>query len=300
MRSLIGGLRRRLLRLVLVLALLLSGMGVAVAEAPSAFALGSGRVCVFYYPYGGDILGHTAWAFDVPGGNTWVYGSGDGAGDVAGTGWNSRPVDANVWVMHSNYGFADVVETFRTRHYTMYRCKNTPTSSVGAAQTMALNDRNWSTLGNNCAQIANDILNTYYGGTFPVQYATNIGDLTPEAWFNNLPTENGFEFGSPLWMYITGMKEGFVEADGLNMRTSPILSASVERQTGFGSEISIVCWRTGPSITATWPDGETYSTDVWDGVADSNSSSKNDGTRAYVSDAWIDTGGDTSTLVPVC
>jgi hypothetical protein len=302
MRSLLGGLRRRVPRLVLVVALLFTGLGAAaVAEAPSAFALGAGRVCVFYYPYQGGLVGHTAWAFSVPGSNTWVYGSGDGSQDVAGTGWDNRPVDADVWVMHTNYGFADVVETFRTRWYTAYSCKNTPTSAVGAAQTKALNDRNWDTLKNNCAQITNDILNTYFGGTFPVPYASsNLLDTLPVNWFGNLQQENGFEAATPLWMMKSGMQPGFVEADGLNMRTAASLSASVERQTGFGSEVAIVCWKTGPSVTATWPNGATYSTDVWDGVADSNSSSKNDGTRAYVSDAWMDTGGDTSTLVPLC
>jgi hypothetical protein len=133
-----------------------------------------------------------------------------------------------------------------------------------------------------------------------VQYGDNLTDIVPQYWFDNLQQENHFEAAVPLWMYSSGMKEGFSEADGLNMRTSPSLSASVERQTAFGSEMPIVCWTTGPSITATWPNGQTYSTDVWDGVANSNSSSKTDGTRAYVSDAWMDTGGDTSTMVPVC
>jgi hypothetical protein len=147
------------------MAMLISVLGGAVAAAPEAQALDAGRVCVFYYPYGGDLIGHTAWAFSVPGSNWWDYGSADGAGDVAGTNWNDRPVDQNVWVMHTGYGFADVVETFRTRHFTAYACKNTTDSSVGAAQTKALNDRNWNATPppgtNNCAQITNDILNTY-------------------------------------------------------------------------------------------------------------------------------------------
>jgi hypothetical protein len=297
-----GGARR----LAAGLALAGAALGIPLAHAPAALALGPGRACVFYYPFQGDLVGHVAWAFSVPGSSVWDYGSGDGAG-AAGTGWNTRPVDQAVWVMNTASGFPDVASTFRARHYTAYVCKNTPTSSVGAAQNLALSDRSWDTFSNNCAEMASDILNTYYGGTFPIPYNASSsygpnGDPLPIDWFNSLAGtgqgKQGFEAVTPL--FEPAFVQGTVMADGLNMRTSASLSAPVVRQTALGTQLPIVCWVSGPSVTATWPNGQTYSTTVWDAVMDHNATSITDGQRVYVSDAWIDTGGDTATMIGSC
>ena len=65
----------------------------------------------------------------------------------------------------------------------------------------------------------------------------------------------------------------------------------------FNARVNISCYNSGTSVTATWPDGSTWTTGIWDGLRD-NSTGKFNGT--YVSDAWMNTGGDTSTMVPHC
>ena len=48
-------------------------------------------------------------------------------------------------------------------------------------------------------------------------------------------------------------------------------------------------------VTATWQDGSTWTTDVWDRL-DQNIG----GATGYVSDAWINTGGDTAKQASSC
>ena len=79
-------------------------------------------------------------------------------------------------------------------------------------------------------------------------------------------------------------------------RGGPGTGYNVHGTLGYGAKIVVACWETGTSITSTWPDGESYSTNVWDALIDST----NLPTGMYVSDAWINTGGDTSTMVPAC
>jgi surface antigen/uncharacterized protein YraI len=82
----------------------------------------------------------------------------------------------------------------------------------------------------------------------------------------------------------------------LNVRGGPGVGYNVHGTVAGGSRIHVVCVEWGSSVTATWADGLTYSTEVWDSVADSTGKS----VGLYVSDAWVDTGGDTSLMVPSC
>jgi hypothetical protein len=301
---------RRALRVAIVAVLLcLAAVAPQVARAPSALALGPGRVCVFYFPFGsGGLIGHTAWAFSVPGSSTWICGSADhDQGGNSPHGFDQAPITNGVWVISASQGFNDVLSTFRARLYIAYTCKNTPTSAVGGAQNLAFSDRDWTPLGNNCGRHVDDILSTYYGGTFTDHYGSNVVSAVPCNWFNSLPGSGGqgFDAIEPLFA-PSGFKGGTVKTDGLAMRgagqTGPAsLSSPVVRRTSLGTRLVIVCWMNGPSITATWADGRTFSTSVWDAVVDANATSLNDGTRRLaVSDAWLDTGGDTSRLIGHC
>jgi surface antigen len=94
-----------------------------------------------------------------------------------------------------------------------------------------------------------------------------------------------------------GPLTGVVESNPtLNRRGGPGTGYNIHGTVSYNSRITIACYEWGNSVTATWPDGETYSTQVWDAIADSTGLSFG----LYVSDAWINTGGDTSQMVPEC
>jgi hypothetical protein len=294
--------------LAAVAAAILAVVGLQAVRAAPAYALGAGRVCVFYYLNSeSGYIGHTAWAFSVPGSTVWDYGSADGNTGSMGTSgsFDVEPHRAGVWVLSATYGFEDVVETFRARSYSYYTCKNTPVSAVGAAQSLALSDRTWGLLSNNCAQHVSDILSAYYDHTFSTAYGATVGTVMPVDWFNTLYTSQGFEtpqlLGTPdHW------KGGTVRTSGLAMReagrTGPAsLSQTIWRRIALGTQVVIVCWMNGPSITGTWYDGETYSTAVWDAVIYDNATSWTSNLPRYaISDAYVDTGGATETMVPKC
>lgn len=225
-------------RLLVALTALLAALAcIQFLPAPPAQALGRGRVCVFYFPFGHGLVGHTAWAFSVPGSNQWVYGSADH--DQGGNyphGFDIAPITNGVWVLRTGNGFDDVLSTFRARAYTAYTCKDTPTSVVGRAQDKAFADREWTLFGNNCATHTDDILSTYYGGTFTVHYAAN-GDPAPLDWFNSLPGRGGqgFDAVQPLFA-PAGFKGGTVKTDDLGMRDAgragPVRSPGARRWSG--------------------------------------------------------------------
>lgn len=96
----------------------------------------------------------------------------------------------------------------------------------------------------------------------------------------------------------TGYITGTVEANPtLSIRSGPGTGYSTVGTVGYNSGITISCYNTGTSVSATWPDGSTWTTAVWDGLRN-NGTGKFNGT--YVSDAWVNTGGDTAKLVPHC
>jgi surface antigen len=93
---------------------------------------------------------------------------------------------------------------------------------------------------------------------------------------------------------ITGTVES---SPSLNRRGGPGTGYNIHGTVSYGSHITIACFEWGNSVTATWPDGEKYSTTVWDALTDTSAGGAN---GLYVSDAWVNTGGDTSTMVPEC
>lgn len=151
--------------------------GAVVATGTPSFALGAGRMCMFNAIAGAVIDGHVGWAFDVPGGTGWVYGSTDD--DAAGD-FNVPPGKPNgAWSASGNWN--SVLSTFRNSSigYNTYRCISTPTSAVGAAVKVAqqMPGRGYNALGNNCLDDAYQVLNTYRGGEMPAPaWATSPDD----------------------------------------------------------------------------------------------------------------------------
>lgn len=121
--------------------------------------------------------------------------------------------------------------------------------------------------------------NTYYNYS---QHTVNTSGL------------NFIHFTSGGSRYISGTVEA---SPTLNIRTGPGTGYSIAGTAAYGSSLNIVCYNTGTTVSATWPDGSTWTTAVWDGLRN-NSTGGFSGN--YVSDAWMNTGGDTSTMVPHC
>ena len=97
---------------------------------------------------------------------------------------------------------------------------------------------------------------------------------------------------------------GTVEAGaGLNVHSGSPTGSVIDTMPG-GSTARIYCWESGPTVSATWG-GQTWTTSVWDAIDSYTTPSGQNiaygaGAKAFSSDAWINTGGDTSTLVKHC
>jgi hypothetical protein len=86
---------------------------------------------------------------------------------------------------------------------------------------------------------------------------------------------------------------GYVEASpSLNVRTAPCASSAcgVSSQLPYGTQVAIRCYTRGDTVT-----GWGGTTNEWDLILDHG-----EGFLGWVSDAWINTGGDTATLVAEC
>lgn len=105
---------------------------------------------------------------------------------------------------------------------------------------------------------------------------------------------NFIHFPSSGTSYVTGTVEA---QPSLNVRSGPGTGYSIVGSVAYLAKVNISCYATGTTVSATWPDGSTWTTAVWDGLRD-NSTGRFNGT--YVSDAWMNTGGDTSRMVPHC
>jgi hypothetical protein len=117
----------------------------------------------------------------------------------------------------------------------------------------------------------------------------------------------------PLLVTVTGTTSaaaaasasGTVEASlGLNVHTASPTGAVIDTMP-YGAVATISCWTTGPYIAATWPDGEYYYTNTWDDIEGYTYNGQSytysgSGKPNYSSDAWLNTGADTSTLVGKC
>jgi len=141
--------------------------GALALTASHSYALGPGRMCMFNALDAAVIDGHVAWAFDVPGGSTWVYGSTDD--DAAGD-FNVPAGQPNgAWSASGNWN--SVLAYFRDSPigYSSYRCVNTATSAVGGALGVVGQIPGWgyNALDNNCLDDAYQVLNTYRGGEMP-------------------------------------------------------------------------------------------------------------------------------------
>lgn len=81
----------------------------------------------------------------------------------------------------------------------------------------------------------------------------------------------------------------------LNVRSGPGPDHPVVGTIPHGGSVGISCWTRGAPVTATWQDGRTRTTDVWDRLAENIN-----GGGGYVSGPWVDTGGDTSKQISSC
>lgn len=90
---------------------------------------------------------------------------------------------------------------------------------------------------------------------------------------------------------------GYIEANpSLIVRTAPCLTESqcgFVRTLPYGKQVAIRCYERGD-----WVSGWGGTTNVWDLLIDD--ASGGDGFYGWASDAWINTGGDTSTMVSAC
>lgn len=87
---------------------------------------------------------------------------------------------------------------------------------------------------------------------------------------------------------------------GLNVRSDSPTGAVVDTMP-YNSTALLSCWVSGPSVTGPWG-----ATSVWDAVesyttpSGSNVALSDPGHYALASDAWLNTGGDTSKMLPHC
>ncbi|MEZ0070149.1 uncharacterized protein YraI [Streptacidiphilus sp. MAP12-20] len=93
---------------------------------------------------------------------------------------------------------------------------------------------------------------------------------------------------------------GTVDATrGLNVRSGSPTGAVIDTMP-YNSNADLYCWVSGPAVT-----GPFGTTTVWDAVNDyttpgGQSIAYVGGTRVFSSDAWLNTGGDTSKMLPHC
>lgn len=138
-------------------------------------------------------------------------------------------------------------------------------------------------------------------GTVTVEdynYSDAYDGFTPYNYSQHVVNTSGLNFiHFPGTGPVSGVS-GTVKADpDLKVRNGPGTNYTQVGSVALNTRIAISCYNTGTSVMATWPDGSTWTTSVWDGLRDSTTGKFN---GTYVSDAWVDTGGDTSTMVPHC
>jgi surface antigen len=167
---------------------------------------------------------------------------------------------------------------------------NTPT--VGAVAQFPPNVQGAGSLGHVAFVIG------VGNGTVTVEdynYADSYDGYTRYNYSQHVVNTSGLNF---IHFTPAGYVAGVVEANPtLNIRSGPGTGYSTVGAIAYRASVTISCYNTGTTVTATWSDGSTWTTDVWDGLRD-NATGKFNGT--YVSDAWINTGGDTSHQVPHC
>ncbi|GAA3677227.1 hypothetical protein GCM10022224_046750 [Nonomuraea antimicrobica] len=155
---------------VALCALVTAGSATASVGSP-AYALGPGRVCMFLSLTGVPVLGHVGWAFRIDDSPQWIFGSTDS--NEAGDRHVPKGAFNGAWWRRGT--FDTVKSVFRTNRidYTRYRCKDTPTSAVGAAAALAKDAKKWGydLFENNCLDHAAKILNTYRGAVAPAPWS---------------------------------------------------------------------------------------------------------------------------------
>jgi hypothetical protein len=173
----------------------------ALGLIPPAFALGKGKICLFNAPTGASIevlnhdiadFGHTGWGYLVGGTSTWVFG----ATEEPNITWHTTGSWSQMLA-----AFAGASHGHAANYYLYYKCTDTDTSAVGAAnkEVSKLEAETYDWYGNNCLTRsiaifqAYDSAITYHNpaGTGPNWYFDNIGWLDSHggAWSDrqNLP-----------------------------------------------------------------------------------------------------------------
>ncbi|MGI9059523.1 MAG: hypothetical protein ACR2H5_13180 [Ktedonobacteraceae bacterium] len=78
-------------------------------------------------------------------------------------------------------------------------------------------------------------------------------------------------------------------ASGANRRHGPGANYNVIDTLPAGASLIVLCYSHGQSETFTAPNGQTYTSDIWDFVVTSDQDR-----GGYVADVFVDTGGDTA------
>ncbi|MEV4754871.1 hypothetical protein AB0J86_07130 [Micromonospora sp. NPDC049559] len=167
------GTRGRIRRIgAAALAAVAATMGLDVVGAAPARALGAGRVCLFNATEGAGTAGHVGWAFRVGTADDWIYGATENAD------WS--------WRREGNWSSA--LATFDVTngdgYYDHYRCRDTPSSSVGAAKSKVdeVYGRAYHLLWDNCLTRSVEIFKAYDGALADLPYAGGTG---PNWYYDN-------------------------------------------------------------------------------------------------------------------
>lgn len=150
-----------------------------IGFAAPAQALGAGEVCMFNAPSGAQLplglnAGHVGWGYLIGGSTTWTYG----ATESASYHWHTSGSWSAMLAAFRNAGYGH-----SAGYYTKYKCQNTGTSAVSAANTAVANGEatTYDWFSSNCLTRSIDIFNAYYG--FGLYSGSGVA---PNYYFDNL------------------------------------------------------------------------------------------------------------------
>jgi Ricin-type beta-trefoil lectin domain-like len=218
----------------------------AITVAPPAHALGPGRACIFLQPAGapvlGDNRGHVGWGYRIGDSDQYIFGATENpsgayhiaAGKNAGM-WTAQGTWSQMLNAFRNQPYFPVVSGGPPRPYnayTKYKCYDTPTSSVTAAnnEVNVVKAAGYDGLGNNCMNHAYRILKAY--GTPSLQDPDDIANWEPRSWYAN-HTTGWWESQLGSWWHnpFTGLAmdlSGMSASDGAYLQTWEVNSTNAQ------------------------------------------------------------------------
>lgn len=141
-------------------------------------------------------------------------------------------------------------------------------------------------------------------GTVPTPNREEVSTMSSKKRIAALATAAALAAGIPVAAATAAQAATYVYGTvaataGLNLHSgSP--TGTVIGAMPYQSTAQLYCWVYGPAITGPWG-----TTSVWDAVASYTPPGSwtvvfGPGTKVFSSDAWLNTGGDTSKMLPHC